>query len=610
MADAPSHRHRPHPTGVAVLDSAVGGVAPGLGLVIAGDAGTGRTVLCLQLAAAAVARGERAVYLTSERPDILLRQSSALGLDLAPGLSTGRLALLELVPAASMLVRSCGVAPLLAGVADESPGADWIILDPLTALTADLLDERPLRDAIGTLLCGYADGQRIVASVDADAMRRQAQTERALSDLCGALVHLGRDEDGGRTLSVLKSRFATEASRLEFTIGRLGTHLRATAPLVSAAEVTASPAARAPAPGLAPATGPGASSAGIGAASGTSGAAGAVPPGAPSGAPPAAAVAASPERLGSAAAPAASRATAIDSAIQPPAEPAAQDAKAGPVHILVVQSDVRRAGSLASVLRAEFSVELVHTGFEAVSACVALRPDVIVLDTKLPDVSGYEVLSALQRAPEPPPVLAMSGTMARAADRIRALVLGAADVLPSHASHYELRRKVHDVLRAPRRPRDPSAASVDAEDLLVLTGSSARKLSPREFRTRVERAVRFGEAFGIDSTLVVLEAGAKDDLDPVVAAAERLLRAEDAILPWSDRAALLLLVAADELQAPVVVQRVKACTDGDVKLAWGCATVSTSLLAGAGVRLSHDGALEAGDVEWERLIESIPLEVW
>jgi DNA-binding response OmpR family regulator/archaellum biogenesis ATPase FlaH len=548
---------------VSVVDAAVGGAAPGLGLVVAGNTGTGRTVLCLQLAAAAVARGERAVYLTSERADILLRQASALALDLSPGLSTGRLALLELVPAASTIVRAHGVGPLLASLADESPDADWLILDPLTALTVDLLDERPLRDAIGTLLCGFRPDQRILAAADAEALRRQPALERALSDLCGALLHLGRNEDGERTLSVLKSRLAAGASRLPFTIGPHGMHLAEGWPLA------ARPAAVAPV----------AVEAAVAVVSVS-------PPGEP---------------------PPRARSTAEPRPAEEPEEPGEPkvEPEPGPPRVLVVHADRGRAEALAGALAAAHSVEVVHSGFAAVSACVVARPDVIVLDTQLPDVSGYEVLAALQRAPFAPPVIAMSSTMGRAADRIRALVLGAADVLPSMASHYELRRKVHDVLRSPRAPVNGPLAEVKPEDLLALAGSPVRQVTARDFRTRIERAVRFGDVFGIGSTVVVFEAGSSDDLAMVISAAEKLLRAEDALLPWSERRALLLLVAADESQAPRVIERIKKRTDRDISLAWGCAKVTSELLSAGGLRRAS-----SGDGEWDKVIEAIPLEIW
>ena len=59
-------------TGVELFDRAVGGLSPGLPLVMSGGIGSGRTVLCLQLANAALQRGERVVYLTIDVGTVLI----------------------------------------------------------------------------------------------------------------------------------------------------------------------------------------------------------------------------------------------------------------------------------------------------------------------------------------------------------------------------------------------------------------------------------------------------------------------------------------------------------------------------------------------------------
>jgi CheY-like chemotaxis protein len=70
-------------SGVVVLDRVIGGLAPGLPLLLAGPSGCGRTVLTLELAAAALRDEGIVVLLTAEPASLLLRQAEALGIELA-----------------------------------------------------------------------------------------------------------------------------------------------------------------------------------------------------------------------------------------------------------------------------------------------------------------------------------------------------------------------------------------------------------------------------------------------------------------------------------------------------------------------------------------------
>jgi CheY-like chemotaxis protein/KaiC/GvpD/RAD55 family RecA-like ATPase len=541
---SPPKRHHPRATGVALLDRCVGGAAPGLGLVVAGETGTGRTVLCLEIAAAALERGERAVFLTAEPAEILLRQAESLGLELLSGLSIGRLLLLELMPDSATTMRAHGAGPLLEALAEEAPSADWLIIDPLTAVTSDLLDERPLRDTVTRLLSGYREGQHIVASADTETLRRHPALERALSDACGSLVHLRRDEDGLRQATVLKSRFASGSSgRVRFSIEASGTRPlddEAAAPAAAeqSIEVQVEPARAQPGPRSAE-------------------------PGE------------------------------IEAPPMPSSEPAPVCAKRA--KILVVNADAARRDALVKNLSDAYDVVAADTAFGALSRLLTEQPALVVLDLKLPDMSGYEVLSALQHASQPPAVLAISESLARAADRIRALVLGASDVLPASCARYEVLRKVEDLLHAPRRTRVGGSAAPGPQDLLALASSHRRQVEAPEFLERVERAHSFGESFGIPSCCIAIEAGHADDLEVVVIAAEKLLRAEDALLVLGERRALLLLVAAGVARAPTVVDRIKRRTERMVDLLWGCRS------------LGPDASRVS---DWTKYFESFELEVW
>jgi len=561
---------------VSLLDRAVGGAAPRLGLVLVGETGTGRTVLCLEVAASALERGQRVVYLTGEPPEILLRQAESLGLDLLPGLSLGRMTLLELAPNASTTTRAHGVGPLLESMEVEAPHADWLIIDPLTSLTADLLDERPLRDAVGSLLMGYGDEQLIMATADTDMLRRQPALERALSDVCGSLAYLRRDEEGRRSISVLKSRFSSSASgKLGFSIGSSGTSPIEPSPAEREAMRARTVADRADSRPresenfdtrpLVPAELP-IRKIEIGGMS---------PANSRSAEPPA------PVQL--------------PPAVAAKAPVVATVEASGRRRILIVHADPGRASQIASVLEPAYETVVEHTAFGALSAIFTQAAALIILDFKLPDISGYEFLATLRKAPHAPPVLAVSESLVRAGDRIRALVLGAADVLPSFCANYELLHKVETILRAPPVVETGGASELDVRELLALASTGSRKIDRDCFAERVERAYRFGERFGIASCVVALETGTAEDLEIVLSACEKLLRTEDAMIQVDDRRAVLLLVAAGYDSVPVVIGRLKKSVERMVDLAWGAQRVATELV---------------GIDDWIKYVEQMSLEVW
>ena len=70
-------------SGVAELDSLLGGgLARGSSTLVIGPAGTGKSLLVLQFIAAAVARGERAMFVFDEEVGLLLARAENLGIDL------------------------------------------------------------------------------------------------------------------------------------------------------------------------------------------------------------------------------------------------------------------------------------------------------------------------------------------------------------------------------------------------------------------------------------------------------------------------------------------------------------------------------------------------
>jgi CheY-like chemotaxis protein/KaiC/GvpD/RAD55 family RecA-like ATPase len=213
------------PTGNAIIDRMIGGFPTGLPLVVTGLSGTGRTVLSLELAHRALGRGESVRFLTTEAAPSLLRQAASLDFDFEAALDTDELGVLELHASAPTLIRENGMEPLIEALRPELEGATLVIVDPLSALLAQIVDEARLREIVRGLARALGDFD-LLLTVEAERQSVQRPLELVLSELCGAYFRLERDTAGRRTLTVEKTRTGLGASdRVEFTIGPGGTHL-------------------------------------------------------------------------------------------------------------------------------------------------------------------------------------------------------------------------------------------------------------------------------------------------------------------------------------------------------------------------------------------------
>ncbi|HVY47115.1 MAG TPA: ATPase domain-containing protein, partial [Minicystis sp.] len=98
---APTPRAETASSGIAALDALThGGLERGTMTLVMGPAGTGKSALATQYAAAAAARGERAVlYTFEEGTDLLRRRAAALGQDIEGPLARGDIRIRRIDPA-------------------------------------------------------------------------------------------------------------------------------------------------------------------------------------------------------------------------------------------------------------------------------------------------------------------------------------------------------------------------------------------------------------------------------------------------------------------------------------------------------------------------------
>jgi DNA-binding response OmpR family regulator len=102
----------------------------------------------------------------------------------------------------------------------------------------------------------------------------------------------------------------------------------------------------------------------------------------------------------------------------------------GGAKVLVVEGREDDAVSLTAVLRLKgFNARTARTGADALSRVSADRPHAVVLDPDLPDADGCEVIRRVRSAPDPPPVVVLSGHTAPSVRRAASAAGAAAFVL-------------------------------------------------------------------------------------------------------------------------------------------------------------------------------------
>lgn len=171
--------------------------------------------------------------------------------------------------------------------------------------------------------------------------------------------------------------------------------------------------------------------------------------------------------------------------------------------ILIVEDEPEIAEILETYFAREgFRVICARDGTTGLSHHQTLRPDLVVLDIKLPGKDGYEVLAAIRRRGETPVIMVTA--LAEDLDKLQALRIGADDYVVKPFNPLEVVARARAVLRRTMRTGpdhflrlgplavDPQAyrAVIDAG-----RGVEALDLTPTEFRILSHMARFPGRAF-------------------------------------------------------------------------------------------------------------------
>jgi DNA-binding response OmpR family regulator len=116
--------------------------------------------------------------------------------------------------------------------------------------------------------------------------------------------------------------------------------------------------------------------------------------------------------------------------------------------ILIVEDDVDVAEMLDAYFRVQgYKATTVHWGEDAIKACRKSRPDLVILDIRLPDIDGFEVARQLResRRTENIPIIFLTEKRGRQ-DILQGLELGADDYITKPFDIQELRLRVRNAL--------------------------------------------------------------------------------------------------------------------------------------------------------------------
>jgi two-component system response regulator MtrA len=166
--------------------------------------------------------------------------------------------------------------------------------------------------------------------------------------------------------------------------------------------------------------------------------------------------------------------------------------------ILLVEDDSAIAESVTEGLEREgYSVHWESTGAGGIAYAREKHPRLVVLDVRLPDISGFDVCREMRRLGLRQPILMLT-VQGEELDKVLGLEMGADDYM---TKPYKLRELVARI-RALLRRAYGELSTAEADDLViertsaqVTRGSKKIDLTPIEFRLLVFLAQHPGQVF-------------------------------------------------------------------------------------------------------------------
>jgi two-component system alkaline phosphatase synthesis response regulator PhoP len=173
-------------------------------------------------------------------------------------------------------------------------------------------------------------------------------------------------------------------------------------------------------------------------------------------------------------------------------------------------------------------VSVATRGDEVLAAAHRCRPALIVLDLKLPGMTGLDVARALRRESQVP--IIMVTARVEEEDRLRGLEVGADDYLTKPFSPRELVARARAVLRRAAGPAPAGDVvrlldvTIDLPRMTVARGGKAVDLTPTEFQLLAGMARKPGRVFTRAQLLYIVQGDAGEAFDRAIDAHVKNIR--------------------------------------------------------------------------------------
>jgi DNA-binding response OmpR family regulator len=170
--------------------------------------------------------------------------------------------------------------------------------------------------------------------------------------------------------------------------------------------------------------------------------------------------------------------------------------------LLVVEDNEDLAFGISRSLEGEgYDVEVASNGVVAVDKALSLKPDLIVLDLMLPEMSGFDALKKIRGAGTTSPVIILTARCEET-DKLHGFRLGADDYVTKPFSVSELLARVAVHLRRTDRDDPEKSTALRFGDVVVspagrsvTRGGEPVALKPREFDLLLKFLERPGVVF-------------------------------------------------------------------------------------------------------------------